>query len=1310
MTQTECNFYCFIHYKASTLMSASARSVILSPHDPAVLGGHALSEALSLIRDTALFDDTYYVAAYGGIDPMILRVDPASHYLAIGCAKGYQPSKSFDGELYGLRNTDVIMTGINPLLHLAISRQGRQDPSEVSAGPPYGGRIFPDPPHSKRRRDKDLGVDIIVVADGYDATLDTIHSVLTTPNSARANLILIDDCQRNGVLADALKSLSERSLITLFQNDRPVGFARAVNSVLKLHPNRDIILLGSGMILPSNWLDRLMSHRAPDVASITPFSNTISPCGYPRPFTTTNSLPRDPRSLDMLASLFNKGLAVNIAFGAKSCILITRHAISKIGYFDHQNFDGGDGAVIDYCYRAAKADFRNLQALDVFVQRQDHDAKQDEPDATDNIHKALRRKHPDFPMTMRSFIAEDPASGGRQALDFAIICGPATERRVLCFEPAPSFKTVAHPPSRDGERLTIVRPGPTQDTVTISSASDPALTVKLISSAKLIELSCLCGFDRIEVHGLSGFPSTLMNSIRKLSKLMGAPYEFYVNDFAAVCPRQTLIHARGVYCGEKGEKQCTLCLADKDRPPPVLHPDLSPDANVSISRWRKLYERFLSNADRVACPSLDTEQRIRRHFPGATTELTRAQALSAGLRTIRRPHGNRDLGPLNIAVIGCHSYGAGRDFLERCAQDALIRDLPVVFHLTDRACEGYLSMLPNIRAHVSNGSGYAELEVDGVLLPALQPEPDCPELRNAINSEIPSFAFKLGAQNEVLRRSSFGHPIPIQSMDSPAAVNDVLVKTLGADQRQPVSQYSGLAEKMSFVRPHFDVEFYARQVANLKPGTDALLHYFLVGWRDGLDPSPAFSTMYYLRSNPDVANSGLNPFWHYLIAGKGEGRDPVHPGGYKVALLSSLAPLPQLKQTPAANAGDLLTQARICEMLGGAGKPGSPFLTIVFGHDDYRRVSGGVQLCIQLEERQAHERGEQYLNIFPRQHLQTMLDDKNYLVELVLDGRKLGTTKAATLANALHALKRSEGSTRIIIHHLLGHRIESVRDVIAAVRCVECWLWIHDYFTICPSYTLSRNGITYCKAPPRDSNACSICRYGAERLRHHERLLAFFKAVRVRVLSPSQFTKDLWLSRSELPAATVDVLPHVELVATPVKQRRRPVRNVVCRVAFAGTAAAHKGWPMFERLYKHLTGRGHFEFYYFGQSSAPPPGMRNIPVHVTADSPSAMIKALAANEIDLVVHWAIGPETFSFSTCEAMASGAYVVANTISGNVAELIKSTGRGIVLDGDEKLMSFFEGGGAMKLAVDARRRRSTEHLHYRMSSMTYAVLGGT
>ncbi len=55
---------------------------------------------------------------------------------------------------------------------------------------------------------------------------------------------------------------------------------------------------------------------------------------------------------------------------------------------------------------------------------------------------------------------------------------------------------------------------------------------------------------------------------------------------------------------------------------------------------------------------------------------------------------------------------------------------------------------------------------------------------------------------------------------------------------------------------------------------DPLMHYALHGWREMRDPSPAFSTRFYLDANADVREAGENPLRHYLVFGQKEQRDP----------------------------------------------------------------------------------------------------------------------------------------------------------------------------------------------------------------------------------------------------------------------------------------------------------------------------------------------------------------------------------------------------------------------------------------------------
>ncbi|MGY3408400.1 hypothetical protein ACVWZV_004513 [Bradyrhizobium sp. GM5.1] len=73
----------------------------------------------------------------------------------------------------------------------------------------------------------------------------------------------------------------------------------------------------------------------------------------------------------------------------------------------------------------------------------------------------------------------------------------------------------------------------------------------------------------------------------------------------------------------------------------------------------------------------------------------------------------------------------------------------------------------------------------------------------------------------------------------------------------------------------FDPEFYAVAYPGVStPGIDLFKEYLTIGWRQGRDPNPRFSTKSYLAENPDVAATGQCPLLHYARYGVAEGRYP----------------------------------------------------------------------------------------------------------------------------------------------------------------------------------------------------------------------------------------------------------------------------------------------------------------------------------------------------------------------------------------------------------------------------------------------------
>lgn len=109
---------------------------------------------------------------------------------------------------------------------------------------------------------------------------------------------------------------------------------------------------------------------------------------------------------------------------------------------------------------------------------------------------------------------------------------------------------------------------------------------------------------------------------------------------------------------------------------------------------------------------------------------------------------------------------------------------------------------------------------------------------------------------------------------------------------------SGVLDPEWYLRTHVDVA---------AAGADPYEHFLGVGWREGRDPGPHFSTAWYLDTYPDVHATGANPLVDYLTVGWRAGRLPnpgftppaqadlmpdVCPLVLALALLSAAAPSP----------------------------------------------------------------------------------------------------------------------------------------------------------------------------------------------------------------------------------------------------------------------------------------------------------------------------------------------------------------------------------------------------------------------------------
>ena len=95
--------------------------------------------------------------------------------------------------------------------------------------------------------------------------------------------------------------------------------------------------------------------------------------------------------------------------------------------------------------------------------------------------------------------------------------------------------------------------------------------------------------------------------------------------------------------------------------------------------------------------------------------------------------------------------------------------------------------------------------------------------------------------------------------------------------------------------PLFDLRHYDALCG--RRHVNRLLHYGLVARFRGMSPTPWFDAEYYLQSNPDVAQSGLDALEHFQRWGWREGRSPL-PGIDMRRLLGSQPGLRVSKGNP----------------------------------------------------------------------------------------------------------------------------------------------------------------------------------------------------------------------------------------------------------------------------------------------------------------------------------------------------------------------------------------------------------------------------
>ncbi|MCX7874020.1 MAG: glycosyltransferase [Caldimicrobium sp.] len=468
-------------------------------------------------------------------------------------------------------------------------------------------------------------VDVVIpVYRGKKETLECISSVLNAKTNIPFEVIVINDFTPEKDLREELINLAKQNKITLIENKENLGFVKSANIGMKLHPDRDLVLLNSDTLVPDYWLDRLReaAYKEKNIATVTPLSNKATILSIPEP-NYDNDIPEglDYREIDLICQSVNRGVTVDIPTAIGFCMYIKRECINEVGYFDEERFDKGYGEENDFCMRASSLGWRHVACLDTFIEHRGSISFGSE--RSNRVEKALQvinELYPDYNARIQRFIKKDSLAPYRNKIIKEILKKKFQKYVIFvlhtwgggclkyCKDLAKLLKeeavgTLFLYPFNGGLKLTLYEEKRKEGSISLVY---PGYTFLDTVSRELTDLPILFVHynHTVEFRDLS---------IWRLPEILNVPYYVTIHDYYYICPRIHLINSSGIFCGHPEVSVCEQCLMS-GRLSREVEIILEREFNHSISNWRNFYKVCLEKAKRVICPSETCKGFIEKVF------------------------------------------------------------------------------------------------------------------------------------------------------------------------------------------------------------------------------------------------------------------------------------------------------------------------------------------------------------------------------------------------------------------------------------------------------------------------------------------------------------------------------------------------------------------------------------------------------------------------------------------------------------------------------------------------------------------------
>lgn len=583
---------------------------------------------INLIRDSEFFDEEWYSFLYPDIEAS--GCDSAEHFYNYGYLERRTPSPKYNIYDYVRHYPEVRKSSLNPIVYYLLvgQRKGHiffSNHTELSD-------IMPALQHKSINK-TDSSIDLVVLSNSENGNelLNTLLALIE--NTPFFNSIYI---LSNNSISSRIKELikEQDNKIQVFnakKNQACIRFGETIKN-----SSNHFIFLHSGIIVPQNWTNRILSPFFEDdtIFSVQPLVHHDTLTGFnssvPDDF---NLFDLDVNSIDNSLSAFS-GYKIDTHARHCLCVALNNNILSKI--IDQKFIE--NFSLKDLMLSAEKKGYKNTITPGVFV-----------------------RNEIEFVSTETEGVISYPAEKKMNQFHFfSLLTLGATQlgKGIAIIFDHPHNRSVT---KYSGEIILTKRRLQPVCVVQYNAFSnqyqlhvcvnDIDLRIDLDNLKYFWEICRELPLEEIIINDIKEFPFQLsvLEEILELSKKKTIDIKVSIHDYNAICPKFSLLDYEGFSCSQRNDvKRCGKCIADYE--------GKIADESVNIDKWRNIWGQILDSSKEIQVFSSYSLSLIKEIYP----DLKKSQFVTdkPELIPLRSPEIKKGT-QIHIGVIGNIDYKNG---------------------------------------------------------------------------------------------------------------------------------------------------------------------------------------------------------------------------------------------------------------------------------------------------------------------------------------------------------------------------------------------------------------------------------------------------------------------------------------------------------------------------------------------------------------------------------------------------------------------------------------------------------------------------